>query len=360
VQSETTVDYLIAGQGLAGSCLALQLIGSNKRVMVYDQPQHNHASVVAAGLFNPLTGKVMARTWMADTLFPNLFSFYRQAEQTLGTHFFFPRSLYRPFLSVQEQNEWMGKSADPPFVQYINTIFLRPEVEKITDPFGGILLNYSGNIDVPAFLNAVRDYLISMDSYREEKLDSRHIIVTANSVRYQGTEAAGLIFCEGVGVGSNPFFSWLPINPLKGETITVAFDELKSLKYIINRGVYVVPSGTSGDFTVGATYDFNSKEPGVTQGGRDELEAKLKELIRTPYHIKGQSWGMRPTTLDQKIMIGAHPKWRNLLIFNGLGTKGVSQAPYFSAQLAGWLLGKNEIIPEVNIQRYKALYSNSE
>jgi len=136
---------------------------------------------------------------------------------------------------------------------------------------------------------------------------------------------------------------------------------MDSCPEILNRGVYVVPaSGKANEFTVGATYDFTSQSPGITEGGKTELETKLSELTQSPYVVTGQNWGMRPTTLDQKLMSGRHPSQPNILIFNGLGTKGVSQAPWFSAQLAGYLDGENEILEAVNIQRYKALYWKSE
>jgi glycine oxidase len=351
------VDYIIIGQGLAGSCLALQLVLRNKRILVFDRPEDNHASAVAAGLFNPFTGRIMARTWLSDTLFPYLFSFYQEAEKLLDQKFFFPQPLYRPFLSVQEQNGWMGKSADLPFAPYIEEIFWGPKVANINDPHGGLLLKYSGYVDVPGFLKKVRAFLRASDSYREERLDEQQLLVHEDSVRYEEIIASGAIFCEGMGVTRNRFFSWLPINPLKGETIRI---QAVPLHYIINRGVYIVPAGMPNEFTIGATYDFTSNSPGITTAGREDLEGKLKELLTIPYRVTGQNWGLRPTTLDQKVMIGYHPHWRNLLIFNGLGTKGVSQAPYFSGQLAGWLEGKNEIMREVNIQRYKTLYSKSE
>ena len=104
------VDYVIVGQGLAGSCLAIQLCTRNKSVMVFDQPHLNHSTAVAAGLFNPITGKMLAKTWQADVLFPYFYSFYRHAESLLNKKFFFPIPIYRPFSSVEEQNEWMGRS----------------------------------------------------------------------------------------------------------------------------------------------------------------------------------------------------------------------------------------------------------
>jgi glycine/D-amino acid oxidase-like deaminating enzyme len=41
------------------------------------------------------------------------------------------------------------------------------------------------------------------------------------------------------------------------------------------------------------------------------------------------------------------------VIFNGLGTKGVSLAPYFSKVLATWLEKGIPVNKEVDIHRYK-------
>ncbi|HBA65740.1 MAG TPA: FAD-dependent oxidoreductase, partial [Methylococcaceae bacterium] len=49
------IDFLIVGQGLAGSLLAFELIQRNAQVMVVDDGREN-ASEVAAGLINPVTG----------------------------------------------------------------------------------------------------------------------------------------------------------------------------------------------------------------------------------------------------------------------------------------------------------------
>src|SRR5258706_5849421 len=70
------VDHIIVGQGLAGSCLAIQLLNRGKKLVVFDEPEKNRASTVAAGLFNPITGKRMTKSWMADEIFTYLFQFY--------------------------------------------------------------------------------------------------------------------------------------------------------------------------------------------------------------------------------------------------------------------------------------------
>jgi len=49
------VDFLIVGQGLAGSLMAWELMQRGKTVLIVDNGLEN-ASRVAAGLINPVTG----------------------------------------------------------------------------------------------------------------------------------------------------------------------------------------------------------------------------------------------------------------------------------------------------------------
>jgi glycine/D-amino acid oxidase-like deaminating enzyme len=351
------VDFIIVGQGLAGSCLALELLRRNKSILVYDQPQLNRSTSVAAGLFNPITGKMLAKAWLADSLYPYLHSFYKRVEMQLRKEFFFPRPVYRPFHSVEEQNEWMGRSTHPSMKEYIEHIFLASAFGgDVHDPVGGVLVRQSGYVDSMVFVESVRSFLKDFASYREEKFLEEDLQDGETMVSYQQFSAKKIIYCGGVDDLLSRYFSWLPIRPLKGETLLIRMQEIER---IYNRGIYVVPGSDPGTFIVGATYDFDLA-PSVTAHGKEELETRLNDLIRLPYQIRHQNWGIRATTVDRRPILGPHPEARNIVIFNGLGTKGVSLAPYFSGQLADWLGGTGEIMREVNIKRFKSLYSKFE
>jgi glycine oxidase len=350
------LDYIIVGQGLAGSCLALQLIRQGKKICVFDEPQNNRASAVAAGLFNPVTGKFLKQAWIADKIYPYLFEFYSTAEKLLGRIFFYPQPIYRPFINIEEQNEWMARSEEPHLKKFISTIFTQSAFgDQSNDPFGGILTKQSGYLDTNQFMQGVADLLRSMNSIQEESFDCLELQIFDKKIVYKNIEASGVIFCDGLGIKTNPFFNWVPIRSLKGETLTVSLTEKPEV--IFNRGVYLVPTGSSNEFLVGATYNPNDLSAGITHQSRIELEEKLKDLIKIPFTICHQNWGMRSTTVDRKPVLGSHPEYKNLIIFNSLGTKGVSLAPYFSSVLAEWLEGKTEIPFEVNIERFKSLYS---
>lgn len=313
-----------------------------------DQYDEHSATQVAAGLFNPITGRLMTKTWKADVLFPYLHEFYQEAEQFTGQQFFYPMPLYRPFISVKEQNEWMGKSTNVELAEYIDKVHLTPiDRALVKDEYGGLSLKRCGYLDTVKFTRAIRNVIEHQATLLEEIFNESALTFNPSGVEYKGMRADKIIFCQGVQSLSGKLFSWLPIRPLKGETLSIQTDHITSSIY--NRGVYVVP----GIWKVGATYQANDLTQSVTDRARLELIEKLNELVSFPHKIVTQSWGMRPTTPDRKPILGSHPNHPEVVVFNGLGTKGVSLAPYFSGVLAAWLENKALIDKEVDIERYK-------
>lgn len=353
--TNTHIDYIIVGQGLAGSALALQFLLRKKKILVVDQPSANISSHVAAGLFNPFTGRKMSKTWKADIIFPYLAGFYRQAEDFTGADFFYPMPVYRPFLSVEEQNEWMGASSDPSLANFIERIVTTSTYGSlINDPFGGLLLKHSGFLDTVKYIKALQSKLADLGAFVEEMLDVNSLIAGNQYVQYKNWLAGGIIFCEGVNIFANELFNWVPIRGLKGEAITIRAPLGHGT--IFNRGVYIVPGEGRDVWRVGATYAHGNLEHGTSLQGRAEIEARLGEIIKVPYEVIDHQWGIRPTTPDRRPVMGTHPVHKNFIFFNGFGTKGVSLTPYFSEVLINWLENKSGIDQEVNINRYKSLY----
>lgn len=349
------VDYIIIGQGLAGSAVAIQLLQRQKKILVIDQPLRNTSSNIAAGLFNPITGKKMVKTWLADKLFPYLHTHYRAVETLTGKKFFNPMPLYRPFLSYEEQNEWMAKSAEPQFQGFIGNVFTQSTYSGIHDPFGGLLLKQCGYLDTRNYVESVRTVLQRDAFFLGEDADEQDLFVGDDEIQYRNFTADKIIFC--CGTHQNKWFQWLPIRPLKGEAIRIetAYPE----ELIINRGVYMVPANVPGEWRVGATYNFQDNKPVVTEKAKTELSEKLQELVSFPFNIVGQEWGFRPTTPDRRPIMGKHPDHTRVYVFNGMGTKGVSLAPFFSDVLIRSIENKEPLNKEVDIERYKLLYWSS-
>jgi glycine oxidase len=319
--NRTNVDYIIVGQGLAGSCLAFQLIKAGKRFLVIDEPEKNSSTTVAAGLFNPVTGQNLVKTWLCDIIHPYLLKFYAEVEKLSGKKFLYVMPLYRPFGTIEEQNEWMGRSVDPEYLSVLEQIHTQPALEGIKDPLGGLVLKQSGFIKTTVFLDAIRSLVCRENLYYQERFDPSKLQIAGDeTIVYDQVQAAAVIFCEGTRIAENPWFGNVPVKPLKGETILIKSPFEKHV--IVNRGVYMVPGSDAGEWVIGSTYNLKDKSQGITESGRAELERKLKDLMSIPYRITAQKWGARPTTNDRRPVLGQHPTHKQFFIFNGLGTKG--------------------------------------
>lgn len=348
------LDYLIIGQGLAGSALAWELLQRGKSIMVFDAPANNQASSVAAGLCNPITGKMMTKTWKADVVFPFLKKFYSHAGKVLGGNFFSPLPIYHPFASVEEKRQWEQKSKTEELMKFVLKFHDRQAYSQVVNPLGGIEFAQSGYLNVGPWLEAIRRFLIGNNSYREDFFQE-DALIAGESVLYKELHANKVIVCNGLSALESKWFKWVPLKPLKGETLDVKMQTTP--ERIFNHGVYLVPAGEENMYKVGSTYQHPPFQEGPTAEAREEMQSKLRELTRLPFEIVHQNWGIRPTTPDRRPVLGHHPANKNVIIFNGLGTKGVSLAPYFAHRLANWLEQSTELPAEVNINRFKALYS---
>jgi glycine oxidase len=352
-------DFIIVGQGMAGSVLALQLMQAGKHVVLVGHDE-NYSSRVAAGLFNPVTGKNLSKTWMADVVFAQLFSFYKYAEKITNANFFHTKPIYRPFLSIEEQNEWMSKSAEPVWLSFIEKVATQSiGFAGLNDSLGGLLLKQTGYVDTKAFLAAAKIFFTQRNQFLNDTFDYSQLHIRESGIEYKSILAEKVIFCEGFNVCNNPLFKWLPVRSLKGETLTIKASLPNEV--IVNRGVYAVLI-EKNDFKIGATYETQDLSHSITEKAKAALEEKFTSLFANPYDIVKQEWGMRPTTPDRRPLIGEHPKHRRVLICNGLGTKGVSLAPFVGSLLTHFLLtgNKTTTYAEVDVNRYYSLYWKSE
>jgi len=67
------INYLIIGQGLAGTLLTKELLAANESFLIIDAFKESTSSKVAAGMYNPISGKRMVKSWNADILLRDTF-----------------------------------------------------------------------------------------------------------------------------------------------------------------------------------------------------------------------------------------------------------------------------------------------
>ena len=342
------VKYLIVGQGIAGTLLSWEFEKRGIEHLVIDQVGRDTSSFKAAGIFNPITGRKMVKTWMADELFSGLGSYYGELENFVEEKIIYHKNIYRPFNSIDEQNDWHGKLSDGIYSGIIKTVHNSSlGIEGLLDPYGGILIDNSGYVDLPVLIEKYRKILITKNIFVEGAFEGNEMSFEKGMVSYKDIVAEKVIFCEGVGATTNQFWRDLPFKPVKGEIIEIEANFQTDL--IVNKSVFLVPKKAS--FIAGSTYDHSQLDNEPTEKGMGNIKERLNKLIDVKYRVISSWAGVRPATYDRRPFIGQHKKFPELGIFNGFGTKGVSLVPFFAVEFVNFLLGNQRLTPEVDIDR---------
>jgi glycine/D-amino acid oxidase-like deaminating enzyme len=344
------VDFVIVGQGLAGTALAWRLRRRGLRVLVIDRDAADGASHVAAGLVTSVTGKRLAKSWRWEELYPAACAFYRSVEAETGEACFHQRPALRLFADEAERDEFQRRAAG------MLRGLVRPAAHARSDwfaaPLGGFELD-AARLDVPRFLDVSREHFRRAGELLAANLDpARDVELAPDGVRLPrlGVEARGLVLCCGFAPGSDPWFGGIRFNAAKGEILTLRIPGLAEER-VVHRGVWLAPLG--GElFRCGATYTWEPLDREPTAAGREEIETRLRGFLRLPFEVVGHHAAVRPVIDAGYPVLGRHPQWAQLAYFNGLGSKGSLLAPFFAEQLAACLLGEGSAEPEVDVRRH--------
>jgi glycine oxidase len=347
------VDCLIVGQGLAGSTLAWALRERGVSVFVIDREEQVTSSKVAAGLMTSVTGQRLVPSWRWNELWPAAVDFYRGFEAQAGVTILHAGPMVRLLGSDIEQ-----ASLDRRRVGTDARLFaplaspLRADWFTRTEP--AVELPEGGRLNVPLYLERVRECLERDGAYATLRLAlPGDLVVTADGVAVpsQRLSATRVVFCDGIAARTNPWLAGLRFNPARGEILTLRVPGLDEDR-VIHGGIWLARQ--AGDqYRVGATYDWKDLNAGPTTAGREELEAKLRSLLRLPFEIIGHDAAVRPILHHLPPVAGFLPDNPRIGCFNGLGSKGSLQAPLFARQLAEHILQGASLDAEVDPARRK-------
>jgi len=348
-------DFIIVGHGLAAHVLMHCFKNHGISFTTIGNDSLSNCSRIAAGIWNPVVFKRATKSWLADELIPELLTFYGTCESVFGKKILTHRPIIKPFTEEQEKNLWV-KKARTDLAGFIDEqIYPEPTKElvncNIQNGYG--VVKRSGNLNVSAFLDYSTDYF--KENFLFEIFDYQRLNIFPDKVTYGTVEARQIIFCEGFYVNHNPYFNWIPLKPAKGEVLTIKAPTLVFKDLVFNKNGFLMDLAP-GIFKVGATYEWQALSDNPTEKGYGELRSKLSEMISCDYSVMRHEAGVRPSTIDRRPIIGAHPKYKNLFVFNGFGTKGVMLAPYFAKKFVLFYLQKEVLNPEVDISRFYHFY----
>jgi glycine/D-amino acid oxidase-like deaminating enzyme len=341
------VDFLIVGQGLAGSLLAKELLRRGRSVHVVDDGWKSASSQVAAGLMTPLTG----RRFTLTKDYPELFAAASARLTELGV--FRPTQVYRMFVDEEQRAKGLKRTectSCQPFIAKVTT--LRGELDAgLTDDFGGALMNGAW-VDLPKLLSDVRAELLAAGSLTEAAFDPSDAVVTAEGVSWHQLKAGAIIYCDGYKSAQRGPFKYLPWQPAKGEALTLRAS-VDAKPFILNREGWALPLG-QGVWRTGTNWQWDQLDETPTEPQKEKLIRRFRSYFGqdVAVEVTAHIAGVRPCTSDNHPFMGTHPQQTRTHLFGGLGPRGTVWAPLMAEEMAGYLCEGTALRPECNLSRF--------
>ncbi|GAE66118.1 FAD-binding oxidoreductase [Chryseobacterium indologenes] len=341
------VDYIIVGDGYAGLFFAHQLIRNNKSFVIFSEGRKS-ASQVSAGIINPVVLKKFTTFWKAQEQIDFLKNSLREIETYTGKNYLIDAPIHRIFHDENEQKLWLKKSANEELSGFLSEKFER--LNGVKNDFQTGKVNQSARLDVNGFFSGLFDYFEKNDFLIREKFEYTQLD-PARAI-YKDFNFKNIIFCEGMRVRDNPYFSEISVNPNKGHHIKVRLSQPIPENITIKKKHFLFPTGT-GLYFYGGTYDRDQLHHHIDESAVDQLVKGLSEIYPYDFDVKEVHFGFRPTVKDRRPIIGRHETHDNLYVFNGLGARGILNGCYFARDLYRCIEEGVPLHEEVSSDRFK-------
>ena len=341
------VDFLIVGQGLAGSLLAKALLRRGRTVHVVDDRWKSSSSQVAAGLMTPLTG----RRFTLTKDYPELFASAQTRLTELGV--FRPKQVYRMFVDDEQRAKGLKRTecaSCQPFIACVTSA--QGELDNgLTDAFGGALMN-GARVDLPKLLSDVRAELTAAGSLTEATFDPDDVTASAQGVVWGQIQASAIVYCDGYKSAQRGPFKYLPWQPAKGEALTLKAS-VADKPFILNREGWALPLG-QGVWRTGTNWQWDQLDEPPTEPQKEKLIGRFRGYFAQEVQVDvvAHIAGVRPCTSDNHPFMGTHPQQPRTHLFGGLGPRGTVWAPAMADEMADYLCVGTALRPECNLSRF--------
>ena len=341
------VDFLIVGQGLAGSLLAQELRRRGRTVHVVDDGWKSAASQVAAGLMTPLTG----RRFTLTKDYPELFAAAKERLTERGV--FRPTTVYRMFVDDEQRGKGLKRTecrSCQPFIERVTSA--QGELDpNLTDTFGGALMNGAW-VDLPKLLADVRSELLADGSLTVAAFDPAEAVAHVEGINWRQIRAGAIVYCDGYKSAQRGPFKYLPWQPAKGEALTLRAS-VADKPYILNREGWALPLG-QGVWRTGTNWQWDQLDETPTEPQKEKLIRRFRSYFAQEVQVEVTAHiaGVRPCTSDNHPFMGTHPEQARTHLFGGLGPRGTVWAPLMADEMASYLCEGTSLRPECNLSRF--------
>ena len=343
---DSTLDIIIAGAGLGGTCAALYLSDS-KRVALLSGTAPA-ASTIAAGLVNPFAGQRMGGLWNAGVAYEDFLYTLRRAD-ALETYN--PCGILRPALNEVQASLFRTISLEKPD----SFTWLQPDqmagmYPSITAPFGAAITK-GGVADIPQVLDRLITSLIPRCTVIHNNLanwEDHGSNVTAILDSDRSLRTKKLILAVGAGYQFIPKLSNLNLHCTKGQLVHVS--PSTEIPLPVSGYGYAVP--TKDRLILGTTYEHAPQDLEPNEEGIAKILALTQQMIPSVASAKilSASAGIRVGVPGTRLpMVGALTD--NVWVLTGLGSKGLLFGSHIGRNLENWMTNSSNLPNELRLQK---------
>jgi glycine oxidase len=348
-------DVAIAGGGLIGGSIALELALAGLRVGVFDrQEPGREASWASAGILSPAPenpGMIPAVPLCKASLalYPE---FVAMVEETSGQRVgfrpkgtieaLFLRDARAELNTLIALHHGLGLKAEP--LRAEDARELEPALSEEME--AGVLRPDEASVDSRALTRAVLEAArrsgaevfsnCGVESIWQE--EDKHQRCAGLVLQSERVEAAWTIIAAGCfSAGLAGVEAYAPVRPAKGQMVALRAEELKIERVLWSEKIYLVPRN-DGRILAGATVEYVGFDKATTAGGIEKILSAAIELAPGLVTARiEETWaGLRPDSPDHLPILGP-TDLDGLLIATGHFRSGVILAPITARVIREWV-----------------------
>jgi glycine oxidase len=354
-----TFDVAMAGGGLIGGAIALELTRVGLRVGLFDRQEPGlEASWAGAGIISPAPenagmiplvplGKASRAMYREFVGMVEEISGQKTGFRHIGTlQALFSRDARAELSTIIALHHGLGLKAEalsaedarelePALSDEVEAAVLRPEEASVDNrALTRAVLEAAKRSGVEVFAGNGAEAIWSEGSrckglvLQNEKVAAKWTVIAA------GCFSAGI---EGVA-------PYAPVRPAKGQMVALRAVDLKMERVLWSEKVYLVPRN-DGRILAGATVEYAGFDKGVTAGAVEKLLAGAIELAPGMANARiEESWaGLRPDSPDHLPILGP-TDLEGLLVATGHFRSGILLTPITARLVREWItLGRANV-----------------
>ena len=342
----------VAGGGLIGGSIALELARAGLRVGVFDsQEPGREASWAGAGIISPApeSSAMIALVPLGKASLAHYPEFVEAVEEISGQSAGYrPKGTLQAIFSAEAREELStvialhhgiglkaeplsardARALEPALSEDLEAAVLRPDEASVDNRALTAAVLEAARRSGAEFFSGHGAEAIWRDAGRcaglqlkNEKIESRWTVI-----------AAGCFSAKIAGVSA-----YAPVRPAKGQMAALRADDLRIERVLWSEKIYLVPRN-DGRILAGATVENAGFDKALTAGGLQKIFAAAMELAPGLAHARvEETWaGLRPDSPDHLPILGP-TDLDGLLIATGHFRSGILLTPITARLVREWI-----------------------